>query len=224
MARKITALKAQKRNPNRISVFLDGEYAFGLARLVGGWLKVGQSLSNEKIESLQHQDTIENAYQKAIRYLSYRSRSEQEVIKRLVKYGFDGQVISEAIDRLKTNRIINDEDFARNWVENRSTFRPRGHRLLVMELRQKGVEVEAIQAAIKHAEDEETLALQAAKKYVYRLSGLEWNDFRKRLSSYLGRKGFYYGTIKPTVKSVWSEFCGEKNTVPSTKSEEIDYE
>ena len=50
MDQKITALKAQKRNPNRINVYLDGIFAFGLARVVAAWLQVGQTLSDEKIE------------------------------------------------------------------------------------------------------------------------------------------------------------------------------
>ena len=66
MDQEITALKAQKKNPNRISVFLDGEYAFGLARIVAAWLKIGQVLSEEDIDRLKQQDTMEVAYQKGL--------------------------------------------------------------------------------------------------------------------------------------------------------------
>lgn len=224
MERKITALKAQKKNRNRVSVYLDGEYAFGLARLVAAWLKVGQTLSEEKIESLQHQDAIEVAYRKAIRFLSYRSRSEYEVNKRLISYGFTPSIISNVIDRLMNIGLINDDEFARNWVENRSTFRPRGHRLLAMELRQKGVESDVIQAAISEIEDDETLAYLAAQKYARRLDGLEWGDFRKRLGAHLGRKGFFYGTIAIIVPRIWSESNEDKSAVSSTIREEKDNE
>jgi regulatory protein len=220
MERKITALKAQKKNRNRVSVYLDGEYAFGLARLVAAWLSVGETLSEEKIESLQHQDTIEVAYQKAIRFLSYRSRSEYEVNKRLTSYGFTPSTISKVTDRLRTTGLINDDEFARNWVENRSAFRPRSHYMLAMELRQKGVENDVIQAAISEIDDDETLAYLAAQKYARRLSGLEWRDFRKRLGAYLGRKGFSYGTVAIIVQRIWSEAEEENSAVSSTIREE----
>ncbi len=66
MDQEITALKAQKKNPNRISVYLDGEYAFGLARIVAAWLRIGQLLSEEDIDRLKQQDTLEVAYPKGI--------------------------------------------------------------------------------------------------------------------------------------------------------------
>mgnify|MGYP000952684904 FL=1 len=72
MDRTITALTAQKKNPQRINVFLDGEFAFGLQRIVAAWLIVGQTLSEEKINQLRSDDQSEIAYQKAINLLSYQ--------------------------------------------------------------------------------------------------------------------------------------------------------
>ena len=77
--KKITALQVQKRNPNRVNVHLDGEYAFGLARIVAAWLKVGQTLEEEKISELQADDARERAMQQAMLFLSYRARSEKEI-------------------------------------------------------------------------------------------------------------------------------------------------
>ena len=53
MNHRITAIQAQKRNPQRVSVFLDGEFAFGLSRIVAAWLAVGQEISDEKIALLK---------------------------------------------------------------------------------------------------------------------------------------------------------------------------
>src|SRR5574340_1235861 len=121
----ITALKVQKRNPNRVNVYLDGEFAFGLARIVAAWLRVGMMLSDEKIEALQIQDAGEAAYQQALRFISYRPRSEMEIRKKLVEKGTDEKVIEVVSTRLKNAELMGDEQFARTWVENRSTFRPR---------------------------------------------------------------------------------------------------
>lgn len=202
---KITALPAQARNPNRVNVYLDGDFAFGLDRLVAAWLKVGMELSAEKIADLQAQDTVEGAYQKALHFISYRPRSEMEIRKRLVEKDIDEPVIEAVLERLKQAQWIDDKQFARTWVENRSAFRPRSHRMLRYELKQKGVEEEHIHQALLEAEEEPKLAYEAGKSYARRLAGLEWEVFRKRLGGYLSRRGFTYGTIAPVIRQIWDE-------------------
>ncbi len=215
MDREITALKAQKKNPNRISVYLDGEFAFGLARIVAAWLRIGQFLSEADIDRLRDQDTLEVAVQRGLHFLSYRARSEVEVQRRLSEQGFGESVVAVVIQRLKENGFLGDEKFAREWVENRSTFRPRSKRLLALELRQKGVAEEAIQQALDETGDEDGLAYRAAVKYARRLVDLDWETFRKRLSAYLMRRGFSYGTVNPVVRQVWEE------THPSSESDKL---
>lgn len=210
MERKITALKVQKRNPNRVNVYLDGDFAFGLTKIVAAWLQVGQILSTEKIESLQKQETAEEAYLKALYFLNFRPRSEDEVRKKLTEKGFDEAVIALTIDRLKRDRYLGDEQFAQIWVENRSAFRPRSRRLLRYELRLKGVSEENILNALDDAEEETDLAYQAAVKYSSRLDSQDWEGFRKRLTAFLGRRGFSYGTISPVIQRIWSELQSEE--------------
>jgi regulatory protein len=204
MDQKITALKAQKRNPNRINVYLDGIFAFGLARVVAAWLQVGQTLSDEKIDSLQNEDTLEVAYQKSLHLLGYRPRSENEVRRKLTEKGFSGEVIDSVSERLKSSGLIEDGQFAKIWVENRATFRPRSHRMMAIELRQKGVTDDAIQAALDSSVDDSALAYEAAVRYSRRLSELEWGEFRERIYGYLRRRGFSYGTITMAVQRLWS--------------------
>lgn len=220
MDREITALKAQKKNPNRISVFLDGEYAFGLSRIVAAWLRIGQILSEADIDRLKQQDTSEVAYQKSLRFLSVRPRSEVEVHRKLTEQGFEESVVDTTIQRLKENGFLGDEKFAQTWVENRTTFRPRGKRMLAVELRQKGVEEDVIQKALAETEDENSLAYQAAVKYARRLAGSDWETFRKRLGAYLMRRGFSYGTIAPVLRQVWEETHSSASDENLTQNED----
>ncbi len=202
--KKITALQVQKRNPNRVNVHLDGEFAFGLARIVTAWLRVGQELSEEKIEQLQAEDARERAFQQAMLFLSYRARSESEIRQNLRKHEIPEPVIEQTLDRLRQDGLANDAQFARAWVENRSTFRPRSRRLMAMELRQKGLNDEAVSAAIADVDDE-ALAYEAAQKKVARYKDLEWNEFRKKLSDFLARRGFSYSVVAPVVTRIWNE-------------------
>jgi regulatory protein len=220
MNREITALKAQIKNPNRISVYLDGEYAFGLARIVAAWLKIGQALSEEDIQRLKLQDTYEIAYQRGLRFLSFRARSETEIQRKLNELGFEPPVVDAAIQRMKENKFLGDEQFARDWVENRSTFRPRSKRLLAMELRQKGVAEESIQQALDDTGDEDNLAYQAALKQARRLAEADWETFRNRLGAFLARRGFSYGTIAPILRQVWDEIHSSDSSDNLTQDED----
>jgi len=200
----VTAMKVQKRNPQRVNIYLDGEYAFGLARITAGWLQIGQELSDEKIAQLKAQDSHEAAYQMALGFLDYRPRSGAEVRKNLEKHGYETEVIEQVLERLRHASLVNDDQFAQTWVDNRSEFRPRGRRLLSMELRQKGLDDETIESAISGL-DEEELATQAARKYQRKLQGLPKPEFRRKLAGFLARRGFGYAVIEPVMERVWQE-------------------
>lgn len=205
MARKITAIQVQKKNPNRVNIYLDGEFAFGLARLVAAWLQINQELTEDQISALQCKDTDEVAFQEALHFLSYRPRTAAELDKKLTDKGYSETVITQTLQRLQESGLIGDADFARAWVESRSTFRPRSRRAIHYELRQKGVADDVIQQALEEMPAEEETAYQAGQRYCRRLAGLDRNEFRTRLSGFLARRGFTYQTIQPVVQRLWSE-------------------
>jgi len=208
--RKITAIEVQRRTPNRVNIHLDGEFAFGLARIVAAWLRVGQELSEQKIEQLIAEDAHERAYQQAMLFLSYRARSESEIRRNLRKHEIPEAVIEQTLERLRGDGLANDSQFASAWVENRTTFRPRSRRLMAMELRQKGLDEEAIKSAVETVDDEAS-AYEAAQKKAARWKDLEWNDFRKKLSEFLARRGFSYSVVSPVVTRIWSQMHADEH-------------
>ena len=169
--RKITAIEAQKRNPDRVNIYLYDQFAFGLSRIVAAWLQLGQIISEEKVAAMLEEDAREVALQKALHYLSYRARSLNEVRKNLEKHEIPEAVIQNTLERLQNAGLLNDHDFARTWVENRNTFRPRGRRALRMELRQKGLTETVIESTLQETTDEELLDLDAARKHLRKLQG-----------------------------------------------------
>ncbi len=204
MTQKISALKIQKRNLRRVNVYLDGEFAFGLERVAAAWLRIGQELSDEKIAQLKKEDEGEKAYQKALKLLSYRPRAESEVRKKLEQQGVPESLIGEVLERLHRTGLTDDNRFARDWVENRSVFRPRSRRALEFEMRRRGVDDESIAQAVAGLDDD-NLAYQAASKYSRRLHDLDWQAFRQKLIGFLSRRGFSYEVAAPVVRRVWDE-------------------
>ncbi len=219
MLQRITAIEPQQKNPQRVNVYLDGEFAFGLSGLVAAWLKVGQELDEDRIAGLKAADEREITYQKALHFLSYRPRSVEEVRRNLAKRGISGPLIDETVSRLQEAGLVNDEAFARAWVENRNTFRPRGKPVLRMELRRKGLSDEVIQSVLDTEVPEESLAFEVARKYAARLAGLEWAQFRQKLGGFLTRRGFSYMTIAPVVSEVWKEIQTADTGIKSDNEE-----
>ncbi len=201
---KITALKQQARNQGRVNIYLDGEFAFGLAKILAARLAIGQALDEDAQARLQQEDEVEQAYERALHFLGPRPRSEAEVRRRLTIAKVPAEAISAVLARLARAGLVNDEAFASYWVDNRSTFRPRSKRLLQAELRQKGLSDEAVQAALA-ATDDGSAAFALARRRAGRLAGLEHMDFRKKLGDFLARRGFDFDTIEPVVERVWQE-------------------
>lgn len=211
----ITALEEQVKNKGRISVYLDGEYAFGLSKKLAYQLERGQRLSNQEITSLKVRDAEEVHYERVLRLFNRRPRSEHEIRRYLERREVEGQVQDVIVQRLQESKLLDDAAFAQAWVENRDAFRPRSSFALKMELREKGIAEEIItDVLIDH--DDERAAYKAAEKPARRWKEANQETFRQRVGAYLARRGFRYETIKPVVSHVWRQITthGEESEVP----------
>jgi regulatory protein len=204
MAGKITALKFQKKNRDRVSVHIDGRFALGVPAIVAATLKSGQHLSDAEIEALRGRGTLEGAYSRALNYLSYRPRSQAEVTTYLEGRGASGSQIDDIVERLERAGLLDDQEFARYWVENREQFRPRGPRALRYELRGKGIRDKDIDAALKSV-DAPASAYKASRRRAEQLSHLDKRSFIRKLVEYLARRGFDYGVAREVSERHWAE-------------------
>ncbi len=207
MAGRITGLRFQKRTPDRVSVYLDGRFAFGLPAIEAAKLRPGQYLDDTELDRLRGLDVEQRAYDRAVRFLAFRPRSEAEVRRNLEKAGTDPGVIEAVVARLERACYLNDAEFAQFWVEGRQQFRPRSARALRQELRLKGVDDTAIEAALADL-DAMTAACDAARPRARRLSHLIASDpgtFRRQLSGFLLRRGFDYDVIREAVNRLMRE-------------------
>jgi regulatory protein len=203
---KVTALKAQSRNPKRVNVFLDGRFAFGLAKIEAIRLRVGQELDEAAVARLQQADTEEQAYERALKLLSSRPRSEDEIRRKLREHKVADETIEAVLAHLRRAGLVDDAAFANYWVENRVAFRPRSQRMLKAELKRKGVGEAALAHALTTTNDSEAAYALAAKRVrSAKLAEAAYPDFRRRLGDYLARRGFDYETIGPIVERLWKE-------------------
>jgi regulatory protein len=191
MAGRITALKIQKRNKERVNVYLDDQYALAVTLGVAAGLKKGQQLSDSEIEALKREDKKNKAYHQALRFLGFRARSQQEMVRYLEKKGYAPEVVEETINRLLQEQYLDDEAFARAWLNERERLRPRGTRALRYELKQKGIEDRVIDTVLNEVDDAE-LAWMAVERKLHQWRNLNKENFDKKLLGFLGRRGFDY--------------------------------
>jgi len=205
MAGRITAIRVQKRNRKRANVFIEGDFAFGLAMIEAAKLSKGQYLSDEEIASLRLADEKERAYELALGFLSYRPRSQAEVARRLRQKGFCEPVVERVLQRLSQAGLLDDQAFARYWIDNREQFKPRGIRALRQELRQKGIPDDVVDELVKDVDEIES-AYRAVAQRVPRWQHLDPVAFRRKLSGHLQRRGFGYDVIR----EVWDRVMAER--------------
>lgn len=200
----ITALRVQTGGEDRVSLYLDDEFAFDLPLFCAAGLHTGQELSELEIKALGSKNTEQAAYDRAVNYLSFRPRSAEEVRRHLVKSGISDSVVAIVVDRLRQQGTVDDVSFARFWIENRERFKPMAPRALRYELGQKGVDQDIIESLLP-AVDAEASAERAAEKQVWRYRGLSRIDFRRKLGSWLYRRGFDRDTIHRVIDRLEAE-------------------
>ena len=194
----ITDIQQQKKDNSRYSVYIDGDYAFGLDGLdfSASSLRIGQELSVGEIEDWQSRSAEGKAYNAAIRYLSYRQRSEAEVRKYLRDKDYDDTTTQLTIERLIDLGMIDDAAFAASWISDRMRLKPRSRFKLTAELREKGIDAEVIEAALSELGHEDELnalrSVIAKKRHSY--------DNDAKLVQYLVSLGYNYGLIKEAME------------------------
>ena len=203
---KITAIRYRKGGGKRANISLDGKFAFTLDAevVLKEGLRVGQELSASRIEALARSDQSHRCFNAALRYLSYRPRSEFELRERLYRRGFDGESMEEVFTKLRERGLVDDAAFAQFWRDNRESFSPRSRWLTRLELRQKGVAEDTIDQVVGVIDDHNS-AYRAALNKARSLSVSDYQSFRHRLAGYLKRRGFSYGVINHAVERVWQK-------------------
>lgn len=206
---KITAITAQQKNKNRVNIMADGVYRFSLDIFQVGELelKIGKEYSEEELVELEQESQFGKLYARTLEYCLMRPHSAKEVKDYLfkktrdtrkkdgnIKKGVSPEVKQRVFERLLEKGYINDEKFAKYWVENRNLTKGSSRRKIVSELRAKGVEQNSIDQAFadsaRNDQDElEKIIIKKRKRY----------DDEQKFIAYLARQGFSYDDIKKAL-------------------------
>lgn len=190
---KVTDIQAQVKVRGRYSVFIDGKFAFGFSEsgLLNSDIKIGQDVSESELKTLKKQSETDKLYNLALNLIARRPRSRKELTDYLRRKTDDQAERTELLNRL--SNYIDDEDFARRWVENRRLLKPISKRKLILELKQKGINDQIINDVF---ESDETNELETLKELITKKRKQTKYQDDLKLMQYLSRQGFNYDDIK----------------------------
>ena len=143
------------------------------------------------------------AMERAGRMLALRPRTEREMRDRLTEAAFPEDVVEDTITRLYQLQLLNDEEFALEWISERGGRRGLGPKALMAELHRKGVDRTAAEAALARAGfDEEAAAIAQAERVLYKVIRFPLKDQAAKLQQMLLRKGYSWDAAGAAVKAV----------------------
>ena len=165
----ITKIEAQKKK-GRYNIYLNDTFAFGVdeTTVVKYALFKGTELTKEQIEEIQHDDCIQQAYQKALHFLNFKLRSTKEVYEKLEKLEFDEEIINEVLGKLHEQNFINDTFYAESYLNQAKFVTFKGPKSVVFDLQKKGISDKVIQTVLEGYTLREQLenAIQIAQSYL----------------------------------------------------------
>lgn len=204
---KITKIEPQKRNLKRVSVYIDGDFAFGVGMEVAYTcdLKEGKEIDSKFVESVIKKEEQFRANNYALSLLSFRARSEKEIRDRMLQKGYELSVIENTVQYLKEQRYVNDREFAEAFIKDKAELSHYGRNRIKTELLKKGIPKEMIdeliEATIQTDTEYETARELAESKMKSYQKDKKDSQYRK-LSGYLLRKGYSYDIVSRVVKEL----------------------
>lgn len=193
----ITSVSEQKKKTNRVSVYIDNKFAFGMTKVDALYyhIKEGEELSIERYNRILEELIYAKARDKAVKLLGFSAKTENELLKRLEE-DYSTEICSKVIETLKNYGYINDTAYANSYINDSFKFKGWGKNRIRLELKRKGIDDDKIETALEDAElDEEEKVCEILKK---RLKGCTSPDYKERAkhTRYLVSRGFSYDTIK----------------------------
>ncbi|MFH1006747.1 MAG: RecX family transcriptional regulator [Candidatus Latescibacterota bacterium] len=207
---RITRLVRQKKHPNRLSVFLEGAFAFGIhdETALNHGLRAGLELDEGQITRMLQEENRKQAKDTAFHYLSFRPRTIREMQNKLREKEYDEAAVQETIALLERLGLLDDRDFAARWIAQRLRLKPRGRRVLFSELIHKGVARATAEETLSEAflvTDERTLAADLLRKRAARYQDLDPSQASRKMGEFLARKGFPFDVARDVVAEIVRE-------------------
>jgi len=200
---KISSIKQQLKMRDRYSVYIDDTYSFSLseAALMDSKLHSGMELTHEDVEAYKKLSLDDKLYNRALRYVAMRQRTVWEVSFYLERKGADAPLLQTILNKLSEVGLLDDEKYARAYINDRQLLRPTSRRKIIMELKKKRLPEDIVQRVLaEQADESDTNPEQAALlDIITRKRRQSKYQDNQKLMQYLARQGFGYSDIKTAL-------------------------
>lgn len=198
---KITKIIKQKKNPNRVSVFIDDEYSFSLSlnELISAKLVNNQEIDNVRLEQLKKISNDGKVKLRVIEWLFIRPRSKNELLVYLKSKKIDDSLSEQLVDEMQKLKYQNDQEFSKWWVSQRKS-QLKSKRQIIYELRQKRVASNIIDEVMFDYDESQILEELIIKK-----SLIEKYPDRQKFIQYLNQKGFNYSSSLQCYEKLFNQ-------------------
>lgn len=197
----VTSLKSQKKD-GRVNVFIDDKFGFGidLDNLVLEKIKIGSEYTDKELAEIIKKAEFKKTLDKLLAFATLRPRSEKEVINYFKRKKIHDSLWKSLTDKLRHFELLDDIKFARWWVDQRQSFKPKPKRILEMELKIKGIGESVIDEVLGETKvDETAMARQLLDKKSYKWDKFEPRIAKLKKSQYLSGKGFSWETVEKVL-------------------------
>lgn len=200
---KITDIKKQRNNLKRYSIFIDGEFAFGLDEIDVLYYKLfdREEISEELFKHIKENVVFTKARDTAVKYLSFKARTEKEVRLRLLKEDYNGDVVEKVISLLKKYSYIDDYAYAGSFLRDKFNLNGFGMERIIKELKQRGIDDEIIDEAVMENEVDEVSRAVSLIEKKYGFYNYDIKE-KRRIAGFLARRGYSFQTIETAFNTV----------------------
>ncbi len=201
---KITKIEQQKNNKERVNIYIDDKFAFGLMMEIKYKydLQENMEIDEEYIQKVLREEELSKAKDQALKFLTYRQRSEKEIIDKLKKKGFEESIIDDTLNYLKKYKLVDDMEFAKAFMKDKINLNKFGPIRIKHELYKKGIDNNIIEKVLEEDDDEYNRALNLAKKKLPSYKNDDKNAIYRKLGGFLQRKGYSYDCIFKVLKEL----------------------
>jgi regulatory protein len=208
---EITSVEKNKKNRDRLSVYIDGRFSFTISEedYISLNLYEKSEISEETIQYIKDTLNFREAKAKAVRYLSLKLRTEKEVREKLLGEGYDPDCTEKVIDELKAIGYINNTLYAQKFIFDRSKLKPLSKRMMRLELLSRGIDEETADEVLAGWKVEDSVVAQSLLKRKFGKYDMSNEKTLRKAYMFLVHRGFSRETIKEALKSFDPDISGD---------------
>ncbi|WP_314586232.1 RecX family transcriptional regulator [Paenibacillus terrigena] len=222
----ITAVELVPRQKRRYQIYVNEEQAFTVHEdvMVKYRLLKGSTIDHEELLPIMVADELQQAYVQSIRYLGRKPRTSHEIQQQLTQKGFEAELIERIILRLMDERLIDDNLYAKQWMDQRVRNHKKGRLMIKHELRQKGIDKSDIAQAMEelNTEDEQESAYRVGLRKWQNTKG-ERYERKRKVVAFLMRRGFPSHVVRNAVQRIMEQQANDESNGYDEETFEEDF-